>query len=86
MFRTGRKGECVCVSVACVCICISIQTVYMDVRLCIHICVYVSHEACFCQLLELQAEYHERSLDFLKNKITAVKENPSEPGRFFLSL
>ncbi|XP_063078148.1 SH3 domain-binding protein 1 [Engraulis encrasicolus] len=33
----------------------------------------------FTRLLELQAEYHEASLDFLKNKITAVKENPSQP-------
>ncbi|XP_076154422.1 SH3 domain-binding protein 1 isoform X1 [Alosa pseudoharengus] len=33
----------------------------------------------FTRLLELQAEYHETSLEFLKNKITAVKENPSQP-------
>ncbi|KAL2078060.1 hypothetical protein ACEWY4_025745 [Coilia grayii] len=33
----------------------------------------------FTRLLELQAEYHEASLDFLKNKITAVKENPCQP-------
>ncbi|XP_062381651.1 SH3 domain-binding protein 1 isoform X2 [Sardina pilchardus] len=33
----------------------------------------------FTRLLELQAEYHETSLEFLKNKITAVKESPSQP-------